>query len=475
MTRFRPSSISTVSDPKNPSERRARRLITTTEETDVSDLAVAAQDSSEPKSDVVGHAVVRKVAWRLMWFVMALYFLAILDRGNISFAAISMNRDLGLNAQMFGIAVGVMYFTYSMFEIPSNLILGRFGARVTLTRIAMLWGIATVLMAFTQGPWSLYAFRAFLGFAESGLFPGVMLFLSLWFPFAYRARYNAMFNYAVPISYIFGSLISGAILDLDGVLGLAGWKWLFILEGAPTILLGVIGIFYLTDRPRQANWLTPQEKAWLAAEIERDARDRGVIHDRSLLRTLLKPMVLLFALCNFGLFCGLASLFSWLPQIIKTFGLPNSQVGMVTAIPPLAGLVGMILLSRHSDRLGERFIYSCCTLLLAASGFAIAAFAPNPVLIIIGFMVANVGVYGTQAVFWTIPQSYLSRDSAPGAIGLIGMVGSIGGALVPVVIGRIRDSTGSFTGGFLVVSAALAIAAGGVMVARAQLSGVKVR
>ncbi len=441
----------------------------------MSDLAVAAQDSSEPRSEIVGPAIIRKVAWRLMWFVMALYFLAILDRGNISFAAISMNKDLGLDAQMFGIAVGVMYFTYSMFEIPSNLILGRFGARVTLTRIAMLWGIATVLMAFTQGPWSLYAFRAFLGFAESGLFPGVMLFLSLWFPFAYRARYNAMFNYAVPISYIFGSLISGAILDLDGVLGIAGWKWLFILEGAPAILLGVTGIFYLTDRPREAKWLAPQEKAWLAAEIERDARDMGVIHDRSLLKTLMKPMVLLFALSNFGLFCGLASLFSWLPQIIKTFGLPNSQVGMVTAIPPLAGLIGMILLSRHSDRLGERFIYSCCTLLLAATGFAIAAFAPSPMLIIIGFMVANVGVYGTQAVFWTIPQSYLSRDSAPGAIGLIGMVGSIGGALVPVVIGRIRDSTGSFTGGFLVVSAALVIAAGGVMVARTQLSGAKVQ
>src|SRR5580704_6833745 len=441
----------------------------------MSDLAVAAPIPVQPASEVSGPAVVRKVAWRLMWFVMALYFLAILDRSNISFAAISMNRDLGLNAQMFGIAVGIMFFTYSIFEIPSNLVLARYGARLTLTRIAILWGIATVLMAFAQGPWSLYVSRAFLGFAESGLFPGVMLFLSLWFPFAYRARYNAMFNYAVPISYIFGSLISGAILDLDGVLGLAGWKWLFILEGAPTILLGVIGIFYLTDRPRQANWLTPQEKAWLAAEIERDARDRGVIHDRSLLKTLMKPMVLLFALCNFGLFCGLASLFSWLPQIIKTFGLPNSQVGMVTAIPPLAGLVGMILLSRHSDRLGERFIYSCCTLLLAASGFAIAAFAPNPVLIIIGFMVANVGVYGTQAVFWTIPQSYLSRDSAPGAIGLIGMVGSIGGALVPVAIGRIKDSTGSFTGGFLVVAAALAIAAACVMVARTQLGHARAR
>jgi MFS transporter, ACS family, tartrate transporter len=442
---------------------------------DMSDLTVAAQTPAVPTSEVTGPAVVRKVAWRLMWFVMALYFLAILDRGNISFAAISMNKDLGLNAQMFGIAVGIMFFTYSIFEIPSNLVLARFGARLTLTRIAILWGIATVLMAFAQGPWSLYAFRAFLGFAESGLFPGVMLFLSLWFPFIYRARYNAMFNYAVPVSYIFGSLISGAVLGLDGTFDIAGWKWLFILEGAPPIVLGIIGIFYLTDRPRDATWLTPKEKLWLAAEIERDARDLGVVHERSLFKTLTKPVVMLFALCNFGLFCGLASLFAWLPQIIKTFGLPNFQIGMVTAIPPLAGLVGMILLSRHSDRLGERFIYSFCTLLLAASGFAMAAFAPNPTLIIVGFMVANVGVYGSQAVFWTIPQSYLSRDSAPGAIGLIAMVGSIGGAFVPVVIGRLKDSTGSFTGGFLVVSAALVIAAVGVMVARSQLSHIKAR
>jgi MFS transporter, ACS family, tartrate transporter len=440
----------------------------------MSDLVAATpQDPAAMTPEVAAPLVIRKVAWRVMWFIMALYFFAILDRGNISFAAISMNKDLGLNAQMFGIAVGVMYFTYSLFEIPSNIVLARYGARVTLTRIAILWGIATVSMAFTQGPWSLYAFRGFLGFAESGLFPGVMLFLSLWFPFAYRARYNAMFNYAVPLSYVFGSLISGAILDLDGTFGLAGWKWLFVLEGAPPIVLGLIGIFYLTDRPDQAAWLSSREKVWLVAEIERNARDMGVVHDRSLLKTLMKPAVLLFALCNFGLFCGLASLFSWLPQIIKTFGLQNSQVGLVTAIPPLAGLIGMILLSRHSDRVGERFIYTICTLLLAASGFMVAAFASNPLLIVGGFMIANVGVYGTQAVFWTIPQSYLSRDSAPGAIGLIAMVGSIGGALIPVAIGRIKDSTGSFTGGFLLVAAALVIAAAGVFVARGQLMQVR--
>lgn len=412
---------------------------------------------------------IRKVAMRLMWFVMALYFLAILDRGNISFAALQMNKELGLNAEMFGIAVGVMYFTYSLFEIPSNLILARFGARVTLTRIAILWGFATVLMAFTQGPLTLYTFRGLLGFAESGLFPGVILLLSMWFPSAYRARYNAMFNYAVPISYIFASLISGAILELNGTLGISGWKWLFILEGLPPVLLGIVGIFYLTDRPQQASWLNPEQKAWLIGALDRDAKATGVVHGEGLLKTITRPMVLLFGVCNFGLFCGLASLFPWLPQIIKTFGLPVSQVGMITAIPPIAGLIGMILLSRHSDHVGERFYYAVTTFLVAAAGFAIAAFAATPVWIIIGFMVANVGIYSTQAVFWTIPQSYLSRQSAPGAIGLVSTIGSIGGAIIPIVIGRAKDASGGFTTGFLVVSGFLVLSASLILIARANL------
>jgi MFS transporter, ACS family, tartrate transporter len=417
----------------------------------------------------VESTTIRKVAMRLMWFVMALYFLAILDRGNISFAALQMNKELGLNAEMFGIGVGIMYFTYSFFEIPSNLILGRFGARVTLTRIAILWGFATVLMAFTQGPLTLYTFRGLLGFAESGLFPGVILLLSLWFPSGYRARYNAMFNYAVPVSYIFASLISGAILELNGTFGISGWKWLFILEGLPPVLLGIVGIFYLTDRPQQASWLSQEQKAWLIGALDRDAKATGVVHGEGLLKTVTRPMVLLFGVCNFGLFCGLASLFPWLPQIIKTFGLPLTQVGMVTAIPPIAGLIGMIVLSRHSDHLGERFYYAVTTFLVAAAGFAIAAFAATPVWIIVGFMVANVGIYSTQAVFWTIPQSYLSRQSAPGAIGLVSTVGSIGGAIIPVVIGRAKDASGGFTIGFLVVSAFLVLSAGLILLARTKL------
>lgn len=427
-------------------------------------------DLEAAADEVDGPEVVAKVAWRLMWFVMALYFVAILDRGNVSFAALQMNKALGLTSQMFGIAVGVMYFTYALGEVPSNLLLARFGARLTLTRIAILWGLATILMAFTQGPLSLYAFRALLGVAESGLFPGVMLFFSLWFPFAYRARFNAMFNYAVPISYVFASLISGLILEMDGKLGIPGWKWLFLLEGIPPVLLGIAGIFYLTDVPRRASWLTKQEKDWLEKELERDAQQRSAIHAESLLSVLRKPIVILLGLCNFGLFCGLASLFSWLPQIIKGFGLPPSQVGYITAIPSLAGLIGMIVLSRHSDRLQERFYYTAITMLISAVGFATAAFAVTPAMVVLGFAIANIGVFGTQAVFWTIPQSYLSRDIAPAAIGLIGMIGSIGGATIPVVIGRIRDATGSLTGGFLIVSLIFLAAAGGVLCVRSVLT-----
>jgi len=241
-----------------------------------------------------------------------------------------------------------------------------------------------------------------------------------------------------------------------------------IIENMP-IILGVVGIFYLTDRPHQAGWLTTKQRDWLAGALERDAEAKGVVHGEGVMKTIFKPLVLVLGLCNFGLFCGLASLFPWLPQIIRTFGLASSQVGLVTAVPPIAGLIGMIVLSRHSDHVGERFHYATTTFVIASAGFAVAAVATTPNWIITGFMVANVGVYGTQAVFWTIPQSYLSRQSAPGAIGLVGTLGSIGGATVPVLIGRVKDASGSFAGGFLAVAGVLLLAAVLVQVARARL------
>ena len=255
----------------------------------------------EESSDMTG--IVKKVGKRLMWLLVALYFCAMMDRGNISFAALSMNKEIGLTSEMFGTGVGIMFFTYAFFEIPSNLMLAAFGARKTLTRIAILWGLATLLMAFVQGPLTFYSFRALLGAAEAGLFPGVMLYLTYWFPYSYRARYNAIFNMAIPASYVVAAIISGAILTLDGTAGLAGWKWLFILEGLPPIALGVVGWFYLTDRPRDAKWLTQKERTELEARITEEntlavPQLRRSTKAGEILRSLASPTVLLLGLVN---------------------------------------------------------------------------------------------------------------------------------------------------------------------------------
>jgi ACS family tartrate transporter-like MFS transporter len=397
--------------------------------------------------------VVHKVARRLLWILIAFYFCAVMDRGNVSFAALSMNKAIGLTAQMFGIGVGIMFIPYSLFEVPSNLVLARYGARFTLARIAILWGLATTLMVFTRGPKSFYALRAFLGMAEAGLFPGVMLYLRLWFPSHYRARYNAMFNLASPLAYVCSSIISGAIMGMDGVGGLPGWKWLFLLEGSPSILLGIIAIFYLTNTPKDAAWLALQEKEWLQTTLEREAKMFDRVQERNLWQAACNPYVLSFGLTYFGICCGLVGQVYWLPTIVRSFGLSFRQVGVVSAMPPFAGLIGMFLLSRRSDRKQERIYHTICAMLLAAAGFAFAALGRTPVLIIAGFMMTNIGLYTAMSVFWAIPQSYLSKEIAPGSIGVISMIGTIGNATTPMVIGHLRDTTHGFTAGFLLLSA----------------------
>lgn len=411
--------------------------------------------------------VIQKVARRVMWWLVALYFFAILDRSNVAYAAVPMARDIGLTAAMFGVGVGIMYFTYSLFEVPSNLLLARFGARLTLTRIAMLWGMCTMATAWVWSPGSFYVLRALLGVAEAGLFPGVMLYLTFWFPARYRARYNAFFNYAIPAASIFGSLISGAILSLDGFLGVAGWKWLYILEGIPAVLLGVACHFFLSDTPAQARWLSPEEKAWLQSSIvaDRVGRKEGETHAKgTFLSLILNPKVILLGLCNSGLFCGLVTGSAWLPQIVHGFGLDFVTVGILVACPSVAGVFGMIWFSRRSDRINERFGHAGCAFLLTGAGFLLAAagMASLP-LVLIGFAIVNAGVFAAQAVFWTIPQSFLSERAAPGAIGVIAMMGSIGGALSPVFVGWIKDHTGGFVAGFLAVASILLAAAGALL------------
>ncbi|MGU7783299.1 MFS transporter [Burkholderia sp. PU8-34] len=412
-----------------------------------------AQHNSDPMpTSAELDKVVRKIGRRFMWFLVALYFFAIVDRGNVSFAALTMNKTIGLSAQAFGIGVGLMFVTYAAFEVPSNLTLAKIGARATLSRIAILWGGVTMLMACVVGPISFWLLRAALGAAESGLFPGVMLYLSLWFPSAYRGRYNAMFNLAPALGYVASALISGRVLALDGSWGIAGWQWLFLLEGAPAVALGIVGLKFLTNQPQDAHWLSIGERKVLLATLASDRTTHNSVQSHGILRALTNPIVLMMGLCNLLLFCGLTSLQYWLPQIIREFHVPLEKVGLLSAIPPTVGLIGMLIFARWSDRRRNRFIHTAVAFMLSAAGFALIAISTELTAIIIGFVIASVGVFSTQAIFWTIPQSFLHRDISAGTMGAIGMMGSVGGAAMPMVMGHIKEIAHSFSPGFFTVA-----------------------
>jgi MFS transporter, ACS family, tartrate transporter len=422
-----------------------------------------------------GNAIVRKVGRRLMWFLTALYVISVIDRANIGFASFSMNRELGLTAQMYSVGLGVLFLGYSLFEVPSNLILARFGARVTLTRIAIAFGFVTMAMAFVKGPTSFYIVRGLLGIAEAGLTPGVFLFLSFWIPRSHRARYNAMFTYSIALAYILVSLVSSSILKLDGTFGLPGWKWMFILEGLPAVMLGLFGIFYLTDRPHQAKWLETHERTWLEAELagDRSSSQSATAHTfGTVVRT---PALWLMCLVYVGIFCGNACLTAWQPQILHANGVPMNQIGWVAAIPPLLGVIGMTFICRSSDRRDERVAHGACACLLAALGYATVAFSSSALVATAGFAVATIGVFSSLAIFWSIPQTFLPEQVKPAAIAFIASFGALlGGWLAPMGIGRIQMSTGNLAIGLLVVAGLFAVSAlmivvvGKIVVERAQ-------
>ena len=414
--------------------------------------------------------IVKKVGRRIMWYLIALYVVSVLDRGNLGFASFSMNRELGLTPQMYGIGVGVLFLGYALFELPSNLALARFGARITLTRIAMLFGVVTMSMAFVVGPYSFYTVRGLLGIAEAGLTPGVFLFLSYWIPQTYRARYNAIFTYAVPCAYVLASLISGAILQLDGAYGIPGWKWLFLLEGLPAIALGIFGMFYLTDRPHQAKWLSDPERRWLQQQMDSENQTAAGTPHAGMRALLATPVLWLLALGYIGIFCGNATLGVWLPQILHATGVPLKVIGLYAAIPPLAGVIGMTFLCRHSDRRNERVYHAACCMVGAAIGFGLVAVSTTTTLALAGFMIANIGVYSSLAIFWAIPQTFLSPKAKPAAIALISSFGALfGGWLAPMMVGRVQSATHSLSTGFVIVAALFLLSSVCVLVAGRNL------
>lgn len=415
-----------------------------------------------------GESALRKVAWRLIPFLGALYFFAFLDRVNVGFAALTMNADLGLSSAVFGIGAGIFFLGYVAFEVPSNILLERFGARIWIARIMLTWGVLSGAMAFVQGPTSFYTVRFLLGIAEAGFFPGIIYYLTCWFPARHRARIIALFMIALPLSSVIGAPISTALLEIRAM-GFAGWQWMFLLEAIPTIVLGVVVLFYLPDRPSDAKWLTPQEQQALNDDLaaERAAHDDG--HMTSLREALLMPRVWRHGLVYFSVLVGLYGFSFWLPQIIASLGsMTHLQVGLVTAIPYTLACVALVLWGRHSDATGERALHVALPPLLAAAALVVSGSVDNPALGFAALCVAAIGIYSGLPAFWAYATAGLQGAAAAGAIALINSIGNIGGFLGPSAIGLVKQRTGSYALSLMFIGACLALGAGLMLWERAR-------
>lgn len=415
-------------------------------------------------------AVINKLFRRLIVFLFVLFVASFLDRINIGFAGLTMGRDLGLSATMFGLATTLFYATYVIFGIPSNIMLGIVGARRWIATIMVCWGIASTATMFATGPTSLYVLRMIVGIAEAGFLPGVLVYLTYWFPAYFRARANALFMVAMPVTMALGSAASGYIMALDGILDLKGWQWLFLLEGFPSVLLGVVVWFYLDDTPAKAKWLTTSDKQTLQAMMEEDKLELvqpegGVSHSalqrRSLWREIFTPMVVMYTLAYFCLTNTLSAVNIWTPQILQSFnqGSSNIVIGLLAAIPQVCTIAGMVWWSRRSDRLQERKLHTCLPYLFAAVGWLLASATQHSLLQLIGIIMASVGSFTAMAIFWTTPDQSISLRARAVGIAVINAVGNIGSGISPLLIGWLKDQTGSFNSGLYFVAGLLVVGA----------------
>ncbi len=396
---------------------------------------------------------IARVTMRLVPFLIVCYFVAYLDRVNVGFAALTMNKDLGISATAYGFGAGIFFLSYFIFEVPSNLFLERFGARKWIARIMLSWGILSGATAFVTGETSFFVVRFLLGIAEAGFFPGIIFYLTLWFPAAYRARIIGYFMAAIPLSSVLGAPVSGYLLGLDGSMGLKGWQWLFIIEAMPAVILAFVVFFYLTDRPSEARWLPADQRTWLATRLNLEERQREAAQQYSVREALLNPKVLALSLVYFGAVACNYGIGFFLPQIVKGFGLTNLQTGFVTAIPYIVGVFAIIYWGRRSDRMKERKGHAAFALAIAAVCIAASTFLPDPTMKMIALSLAAFGVFGCLPVFWTLPTAFLSGAAAAGGIAIINAIGNLSGFVGPYLVGYIKDRTGGFEGGLLCLAA----------------------
>ncbi len=410
-------------------------------------------------------SALRKATWRLVPFLFLLYVVNILDRVNVGFARLQMLGDLGLDESVYALGAGIFYIGYLLFEVPSNLILARVGARRWIGRILISWGLITCAMAAVRGPWSFYALRILLGFAEAGFFPGVILYLTYWFPARERARTVAWFMTGSPVAGIVGNPLSGAILHyLDQSGGLRGWQWLFLLEGVPAVLLGVVALRFLTDRPGHATWLSAAERAWLAERMAREESARSSRHGLTSLRALADRRVWLLILLYFMVAAGSNSFGFYLAAFLENRfpGCNAFQLGLLGIVPNAAAIVVMTVNGAHSDRTGERRWHVTLPAFLSAAGWALfAASDASPALSLLALALIQAGLMAMLPTFWTLPTALLSGTAAAGGIAFINSVGNLGGFAGPNVVGQLRAVTGAFTGGLLAMAGIMAV--GGVL------------
>jgi len=395
-------------------------------------------------------AIFVKAAWRLIPFLGLLYVVNFLDRVNVGFAALTMNKDIGLGAEAYGWGAGIFFIGYFIFEVPSNVILERVGARLWIFRIMLSWGVVSAATAFVHGATSFYVLRFLLGAMEAGFFPGIMLYLTYWFPASSRARFNSYFFFAIPLASAIGGPLSSAILQLGGLAQLHGWQWLFLLEGVPACVLAFVVLAYLPDRPGSAKWLSEDERRIVSARLARDA-----VAPSDLWSGLGDLRVWWIAAADFGIIFALYGIGFWLPQIVKAMGFSNLQTGFVVACPYIICAFAMVAWARSSDARGERIWHVVVAALLGALGLATAALMHANVFSLVALTIAAIGIYAALVSIWTLPSSILGGTAAAGGIALINSLANLGGFVGPYVMGWLRQSTGGYETGMAVLAAGL--------------------
>jgi ACS family tartrate transporter-like MFS transporter len=404
-------------------------------------------------------ALVRKIAWRIIPFVFVLYIISYLDRANIGYAALQMNKELALSSEAFGFVSGIFFIGYFLFEVPSNVMLNRFGARVWIARILLTWGVVAVVSAFVQNATQLYILRFLLGIAEAGFFPGIIVYLTYWFRAKELATTVALFTAAIPVSYIIGAPLSTWIMDHVHWFEWSGWRWMLVLEGAPALIGGLLCFLYLTDRPQDAKWLRPQEREWLLSELENDRKERPNVRHIGSLKAITNPKVLYLSFIYFVYQCGSLGVGYWMPQIIKGFSssLSHTQVGLIAMVPYIFATLMMIVWSRSSDRRRERRLHSAIPLAVAALALLGAGMTHNAYVSITMISLSLAGLYAFKSPFWALPTLFLTRSSAAVSIAVINSIGNLGGFVGPFAIGYIKGDGKSATAGLLFLSGLLVV------------------